>query len=492
MKITVALCAACLVIALGNNLHAEPASALVRLKDAPLHARPDDASPVIVTLQPGTGLSLAAPCVADQAWCNVTARNRDTRGSLVTGWMRAAVMFPSAGIRTYLETSHSADAASLLRNEIRTVGDDPLVGSWLRFYLSVAREELDQLDNASQSLQNEAAQSLEEVIRLGKENVFVPFAYLALAKLHLRHSDVAGALRVYEAMVSAFPDYAIDFAACYASPVVVKVAVCSGDRVIQKRIDATRRFLGRKLNAERVIASVPAPAPEVAAAWYDLGQAWEEKDEIDPDRLGVAQTVDVSDARRCYEAAVTSAPGSDVAGKAAWRLIDFSHPYEWDGDWQGRADWMLEQYGVFVNTYPDHEYTGEALFKMGVATWVKAGYPELYHYIIVPEGFGTAWQAKKTALEQWFDTGGFGGGKGELVAQHPEQTLDARRMFQDVVSRFPQTQSAAMAKFYIAVISDYCLKDTKAALSEYGDFVRQYPRATPYIDKAKQRIALLR
>jgi hypothetical protein len=76
------------------------------------------------------------------------------------------------------------------------------------------------------------------------------------------------------------------------------------------------------------------------------------------------------------------------AGKAAWRLIDFSQPYEWEGDWQGRAEWQ-------------------------------------------------AWQAKKTQLEQWFETRGFGGGQGESV-------------------------------------------------------VRQYPRATPYADKARQRIALLR
>ena len=58
-------------------------------------------------------------------------------------------------------------------------------------------------------------------------------------------------------------------------------------------------------------------ATDVASAWYDLGQAWEEKDQIDPGRLGVADTIDIADARRSYEMAVTSAPGSDVAGKAA-------------------------------------------------------------------------------------------------------------------------------------------------------------------------------
>src|SRR6185295_13971074 len=182
----------------------------------------------------------------------------------------------------------------------------PLVSSWLRFYLSDAQEKLNQVD--------EAAQSLDDVVRLGPENIFAPFAYLALAKLHLRHGDVAAALRVYETMSGVFQNYTIDFGACHDSPVVVRIDVCSGDRAIQRRIDATRSFLGRKINAERVIAGVPVSATDVAGAWYDLGQAWEEKDQIDPGRLGVAETIDLTDARRCYEMAVTSAPGSDVAG----------------------------------------------------------------------------------------------------------------------------------------------------------------------------------
>ena len=186
------------------------------------------------------------------------------------------------------------------------------------------------------------------------------------------------------------------------------------------------------------------------------------------------------------------APGSDVAGRAAWKLIGFSQPYEWEGDWQGKAEWVLEQHGSFIKTYPRHELVGEALFKMAVATWAKAGYPELYGYIIRPEGWGPAWLTRKDQLEQWFDTRGFGGGQGELVAQHPEQTLEARRVFQDLLRRYPQTQSAAMAKYYIAVISDYCLQDAKAALSDYDAFVSQYPSATPYTAKATQRISFLR
>jgi tetratricopeptide (TPR) repeat protein len=492
MKPWFALCVAAVVF-VASNVHAESASGLVRVDAAPLYTQPNEASPIIATLPSGAGLMLNAACDAGQEWCNVTARNLNNGDRLVTGWMRTAVMYPSSGIRTYLTSSRVADAASLLRNEIRRAGDDPLVGSWLRFYLSVAQEELDQLGDASQSLRDEASQSLEDVIRLGPQNAFVPFAYLALAKLNLRHGDVAAALGVYERMLSTFPNYAVDFGTCYRTPVVVVfVDVCSGDRLIQKRIDATRTFLRQKADAERVTVSTVASATEKAGAWYSLGQAWEEKIKIDPDRLYETEVPDTTNVRDWYETVIDLAPGSDVAGKAAWRLISFSQPYEWEGDWQGRAGWELDKYGTFIETYPGHELVGEALFKMAVATWAKAGYPEVYHYIIVPEGYGEAWRAKQTLLNQWFDTRGFGGGKGEPIEQHPDQTPAARRMLQDVVTRFPQTPSAAMASYYIAVISDYGLGDAKTALSQYDDFVRQYPSAAPYTDKARQRIALLR
>ena len=76
--------------------------------------------------------------------------------------------------------------------------------------------------------------------------------------------------------------------------------------------------------------------------------------------------------------------------------------------------------------------------------------------------------------------------------QHPELTPEARRRFQDVVSRYPKTASAALAKYYVAVIDDYCLKNTPSALRSYERFVHQNPNANPYVDKAKQRIAVLR
>jgi outer membrane protein assembly factor BamD (BamD/ComL family) len=95
-------------------------------------------------------------------------------------------------------------------------------------------------------------------------------------------------------------------------------------------------------------------------------------------------------------------------------------------------------------------------------------------------------------LKQVFDTSGFDGGAGELIEQHPELTPAARQLLMDVVSRYPRTPFAAQAKYYVAVIDDYCLKDTKSALRAYDSFLRQYPNAKPYTEKARQRLTVLR
>ena len=459
---------------------AEVLSGLVRSNDAPIHAQPSDASPIVMTLQAGAGVSFEGPCDAQQPWCNVRAKNRNDRGRPITGWMRTMVMFPSDGVSLY-EKRMFAEAAAVLIREIGSAGADPLVSSWLRFYLSRSEEETGQVDKA--------VTSLEEVIQIGPQNTFAPYAFLALAKLYLRKGDVALALGVYERMLNAFADYTVDFDACnYYSPVSVDYVMCSGNPSIKQRVDATRKFLAIKTSADRTVAAAHTSALQKARAWYDLGQAWEE---ADPHRLNLVGLIDTSEALRCYEMAVKAAPKSAAAGKAAWRLIDFSQPYEWEGDWQGKARWALEKYGSFMKTYPDHSLVGEALFKIAVATWVKAGYPELYGYIIEPDGW-EAWKKRQTELEQWFDTKGFGGGRGDLVVQHPELTPEARRRFQDVVSRYPKTASAALAKYYVAVIDDYCLKNTPSALRSYERFVHQNPNANPYVDKAKQRIAVLR
>jgi len=370
----------------------------------------------------------------------------------------------------------------VLIREIGSAGSDSLVSSWLRFYLGRSEELAGQVDKA--------VTSLEEVMQIGPQSALAPYAFLALARLYLRKGDVAAALGVYERMLKAFADYTVDVHEClYYSP-VGDSEICHGAH-IKKRIDATRKFLAIKTSADRTVAAAHTSALQKARAWYDLGQAWEAKNEVDPGRLNSVGLTDASDAVHCYEMAIKAAPKSPAAGKAAWRLIDFSGYYEWEGDWQGKADWALEKYGSFIKTYPGHSLVGEALFMIAVATWVKAGYPELYGYIIEPDGW-EAWTKRQNELEQWFDTKGFGGGRGDLVVQHPELTPEARRQFRDVIIRYPKTRSAPLATYYMAVIDDYCLKNTQRALRAYERFVHQYPNANPYVDKAKQRIAVLR
>jgi hypothetical protein len=49
-----------------------------------------------------------------------------------------------------------------------------------------------------------------------------------------------------------------------------------------------------------------------------------------------------------------------------------------------------------------------------------------------------------------------------------------------------------MARYYSAVILDYCLKDAKRALVEYDAFLKTHPTLDPYVTRASGRIAALR
>jgi TolA-binding protein len=45
-----------------------------------------------------------------------------------------------------------------------------------------------------------------------------------------------------------------------------------------------------------------------------------------------------------------------------------------------------------------------------------------------------------------------------------------------------------MAQYYVAVILDYCLGQREAARPEYETFIRKYPKAEPWVAKAKARL----
>jgi hypothetical protein len=117
-----------------------------------------------------------------------------------------------------------------------------------------------------------------------------------------------------------------------------------------------------------------------------------------------------------------------------------------------------------------------------------AGYHELFGYIDAPKGTWASWKVEQAYLEQWFDASGFGGGIAFMPATHrPQDTRKALRIFREVYTQHPQTQSAAMARYYSAVILDYCLKDLKAALADYEAFLKMRPASDPFAVRASKR-----
>jgi len=453
---------------------------ILRSGSAAVHELPNDGSPAIAWVQAGYGVTVTVPCGAeDVAWCRVAAREWTGVGSsgpIQRGWIKTQEMFYSPAI-AQLMRDRQVDARELFATDIARARGNELVSTWLRLYLSLAHEQSDRVDDA--------ITTLNSAVAVSAPNSLLPFAYLDLAKLNLRRQDVNTALNVYQQLLRRFPGYTLQLRDCYGQPLPDRV-YCDGSPRIQERVDATRTFLAVRQRTENTIATATS-APQKAAAWYELGRAWETKEAIDPAQPTEGRR-DTSEARRCYEAVVQLAPGSAVAGTAAWRLIEFSEPYEWEGHWDAEAAWSLGRFGAFAAAYPSHELTGDALFKIAQATWAKAGFPEVYGYVFTPGD----WNARLKELSPWFDTGGFGGGRGEFVPQHPDQTRAAQKLFQDIVDKYPRSKSAAMAAYYVAVIDDYCLKDGRRSLTEYERFVRAYGDTKIFADKARERVASLR
>ena len=94
-------------------------------------------------------------------------------------------------------------------------------------------------------------------------------------------------------------------------------------------------------------------------------------------------------------------------------------------------------------------------------------------------------------MSQWFDTNGFGGGLGQPVKQEPKAAARAREMFVALAAKYPSSKSAVMARYYSAVILDYCLNEGPKAAAEDRVFVQKHPSAAPYTGKAKRRITAL-
>jgi hypothetical protein len=189
-------------------------------------------------------------------------------------------------------------------------------------------------------------------------------------------------------------------------------------------------------------------------------------------------------------AQAAAASRNDDAGEAAWRRLTKGEPSEWEGDVESEAQWRIQGYGGFLERFPRHQRSGEALFKVAEATWARSGYPEAFHYIFTFDGWD-AWKKKATYLEQWFDTSGFGGGKIVGPDQDRKQAAAARDLFLQVLREYATSPSAPMAQYYAAVILDYCLDLRPQAVKEYEAFIRLRPDQTVWVGKARKRVVAL-
>jgi outer membrane protein assembly factor BamD (BamD/ComL family) len=94
-------------------------------------------------------------------------------------------------------------------------------------------------------------------------------------------------------------------------------------------------------------------------------------------------------------------------------------------------------------------------------------------------------------LDQWFDTRFFGGPV-DIVEHRPEAARPALKMFEEIAAKYPGTKAAPMARYYAAVMLEWCFNERAAALAEYRRFVSRYPSADKrYLTRAQARIAFL-
>jgi tetratricopeptide (TPR) repeat protein len=398
-------------------------------------------------------------------------------GPIMRGWARASDLWLLEGMRLGFWTDRHQEAARALLTEASGTSE-PTIAAWLR--LCAAREQalIRQFDAA--------VATLDGVARAGGR--FAPVAYLAAARIRNEHDNLPGVIRTYEAMLAAFPDYQLNVAQCAADVMARFIDVCDGEPSIEKRLEAVRLFKGQRPVLEREIADTSRPAVDRAASAVRLANAWQAKASVDPGPNPETFQVRSPAARRLYERAVQLAPGSTPAGDAAWKLIWFTEPYEWEGDIDGQYAWTLAQFRPFVAAYPRHEYAGDALFNIALAAWAHGGYPEVLSIVGGPD-YGPA---KIRALEPWFVTGGFGGGPGVTFPppdQH--QARAALTMFQQIVNAYPTSASVPMASYYVAVIYDYCLGDKAHAIPAFEAFLAAHADS-PYAAKAGARLAALR
>jgi tetratricopeptide (TPR) repeat protein len=457
---------------------ADAQSTFVKATEARVFAAPAEGSAVIATRAAGQVVELILPERGAPAGFQRVQFHELPDGHVVDGWMAVADLWLPDSLSRVFWSDRKREAADALLAEASGTTDLP-TASFYRLRAAYAQQATG--DGVA------ALTTLDAVARSGGQ--FAPIAYLAAARIRTERDDLAAVVTTYEAMLRAFPDYRVDERLCWENPAAPGRSICGGDKSVATRLDAVRLLMSQRAALEPKVADVTRPAVDRAATAVALADAWQVKTAIDPGPNPETFQTRSDAARRLYERARQLAPGSTPAGDAAWRLIEFARPYEWEGDIDARYAWTLQQYRPFVGAYPTHAHAGDALFEIARATWAHGGYPEAFSWVGGP-GYSPG---KVNALEPWFDTRGFGGGPGvTFPPPDPVQARAALAIFQRIVADDPGSESAAMSSYYVAVIYDYCLKDSARAIPAYEAFIAAHGALEPYATKATQRLAALR
>jgi hypothetical protein len=470
------LAAICVCLALPTEANAE--TALVVASQAKVYEYAVESSAVLGTLSAGDAVTLPRdqPCIR-QGWCVVTPLSFYSRIS--TGWVKAADLFRSEGVAQFHDGKFATAIVTLTREIAAT--RDPAVSCWLEFHIGHAQQLLGELDAA--------ASTFMHITTRRKSLRCVPYAYLTVSDMYFAADDFQAQIRTLNALLSAFPGYRFDRERdCLGNPyVIVERSFCFGDPSAAARVHAIEVFLERRSRVQPVLDSDAAAPLEKATALYEIGKAWEERVPIDP---GISAEVSITNhPEASYMAAIAAAPRSKPAGDAAWALMNLP-PGEGGGGIEGAVELDLTNYGAFVETYPRHEMVGEALFKIAIARWYKAGYTEVLQQI-TRSATTEQGRQRRAYLSQWF-VDNFFEDLGEERARRPSEARDVRSIFRDIVARYPTTKAAPMAQYYSAVILDYCLHDVKNALDDYNAFLTKFNGEPPFVERAKKRVTALR
>lgn len=442
---------------------------IARGKPVAVHEAPAEGSAVLAHLEPYAAFQLVEP---GNEWSRV-----QVRGLQPHAWVRTDQIVISAGVLRFHERRFD-DALTSFSAEIATESDE-IVRSWLRFWAGYTHWRMERHD---------LALSVFEQVAAAADPPWAPFAFIAQAKLHVASGNLNAAAAAYDRLLAKFPAYKLPDDG-YTPYVVDPLSRLRGAGEITRRSRVVQELAEARRQLEGLESQAGVAVPDLAHAWFRLALAEDSIMTVDP-YLPPSKLIarEARMAETSYRRVVELLPRSDIAARAAFRLIHFDEPYEWEAAWQARAEWLIGHYGGFVANHGEHELAGEALFHLAIGTWTSGGYPEALRLLIV--GSREDLVPALNHLRQWFPDMGYSVGHTAPEGDRAK-AREAASLLRRVVDDHPHTPSAPMAQYYLAVIHDYVFNESEAALPLYVSFLDTDPADGRFVEKALERIRVL-